>query len=287
MREKLKQYYELTKPGVTFLVVISTFAGFYLGTEQELNIWLLVHTLLGTFLVAGGTNALNQLIEREQDACMKRTRLRPLPSGKIKPVEAQIFSWVISIFGIFYLTFMVRPLVGGLAALTLLLYIYVYTPLKQKTTLSTFIGSVPGALPPVGGWVAAHGSIEIAAWVLFGILFFWQIPHFLAIAWLYQNDYARGGFKVLPLVDKEGTITSRHILINCMALLIVSLMPTMLGVTGFIYFLGALLLGLGFLYTGIILAKQKTYVRARQLLLASIFYLPLLLIFMTLDKIGT
>ncbi len=284
INRKLQAYYELTKPGVTGMVVISAFAGFYLGSQGSLNLKLLFHTLLGTFLVSGGTNALNQLMEQREDARMKRTRRRPLPAGKVTPNETKIFSSLISALGVFILFFLVKPLVGGLAALTLILYVFIYTPLKKKTTLSTFIGSVPGALPPVGGWVASHGTLDIGAWILFGILFFWQIPHFLAIAWLYRNDYARGNFKVIPLIDKDGAVTSIHIIINCLALLILSLMPTFFKLTGYLYFVGALLISLGFLYTGIILARQKTYARARQLLLASVFYLPLLIFLMTIDK---
>lgn len=281
---QLSDYYELTKPGVTFMVLVSTLAGFYLGSQNPFDLILLFNTLLGTSLVAGGTNALNQLIEREIDARMKRTQKRPLPDGRLQPGQAQVFGTVISLGGILYLCIAVNLLTGLLAALTLGIYVFIYTPMKRKTSLSTIIGAVPGAVPPMGGWAAARGEIGIEAWVLFAILFFWQIPHFLAIAWVYRADYARGNFPVLPVIDGNGTYTSMHIIVNCLALLLVSLLPTLLGLTGSIYFVGALLLGLGFLTSGVRVALFKSNFCARRLLHASIIYLPLLLFLMSIDK---
>ena len=205
---QLSDYYELTKPGVTFMVLASTLTGFYLGSQEPIDFILLFNTLLGTSLVAGGTNALNQLIERDIDARMKRTKKRPLPDGRLQPGQAQIFGTMISMVGIVYLCVAVNLLTGLLAALTLASYVFIYTPMKRKTSLSTIIGAVPGAIPPMGGWAAARGEIGIEAWVLFTILFFWQIPHFLAIAWVYRADYARGEFPVLP-VQSSAPLTRR------------------------------------------------------------------------------
>ncbi|MFQ6113154.1 MAG: heme o synthase [bacterium] len=290
MKEKLLShlsvYCELTKPGVTFMVLLSTLAGFYLGSQGSLDFVLLFNTLFGTFLVAGGTNALNQLIEREMDARMKRTRKRPLPAGRLNPSQAQLFGSIISMVGIVYLCLAVNLLTGLLAALTLGSYVFIYTPLKRRTSFATAIGAVPGAIPPMGGWAAARGEVGPEACVLFAILFFWQIPHFLAIAWLYRADYNRGKFPVLPVIDGNGTLTGMHIIVNCLALLSVSLLPTLLGVTGNVYFVGALILGLGFLASGVRAAFLKSTFCARRLLQASIMYLPLLLALMSIDKTG-
>ncbi|MFQ5770655.1 MAG: heme o synthase [bacterium] len=284
MKLYLKDYLQLTKPGVTFMVIISTVGGFYLASAHSVDFLLLINTLLGSWLVASGTNALNQLIERDIDARMKRTQKRPLPAGRLHPRHVQIFATSISIMGIGHLCLTVNLLTGLLAALTLLSYIFIYTPLKRKTPLSTLIGAVPGALPAMGGWTAVRGEISIEAWVLFAILFFWQLPHFLAIAWIYREDYARGGFLVLPVVDHNGWQTGIQIIIYCLALLSVSLLPTLLGLTGFLYFSGALILGIGFLTSGIRVAVQKTNRYAKQLLHASIIYLPVLMALMFIDK---
>ncbi|MFQ5709020.1 MAG: heme o synthase [bacterium] len=286
MKSKIADYFELTKPGVTFMVIISTLAGFYLGSRESLDILLLCYALLGSWLVASGTNALNQLIESEIDARMNRTRKRPLPAGRLQPLEVKLFGVAISVAGIIILLVAVNLLTACLAALTLVSYIFVYTPLKRKSSLSTIVGAIPGAIPPMGGWAAARGAIGIEAWVLFGILFFWQLPHFLAIASIYRADYARGGFRVLTVVDEAGIQTGMYIIVNCVALLVVSLLPTLLGLTGNVYFFGAWILGIGFLAAGIRLASMKTNRYARQLLHASIAYLPLLLTLMSIDKIS-
>jgi protoheme IX farnesyltransferase len=268
------------------MVVITTLAGFYLGSQESINFVLLFHTLVATFLVAGGTNALNQLIECDIDARMKRTKNRPLPTGRLNATEVQIFAIFISIVGIVYLCLAVNLLTGLLATITLISYVFIYTPLKRKTTLSTLVGAIPGAIPPMGGWAAARAEIGIEAWVLFAILFFWQVPHFLAIAWIYRTDYSRGKFRVLPVIDKHGSLTSRYIVLNCLALLSVSLLPSLLGMTGSLYFVGALLLGFGFLMSGVQVALAKTNLCAKRLLHASIIYLPFLLALMTFDKAG-
>lgn len=279
-----RDYWQLTKPGVTLMVVISTLSGFYLGTRGSIQWMLLLHTLLGSWLVAGGTNALNQLIEKDLDALMKRTRNRPLPSGRLTSLEVACFAMIIALAGIAYLVVATNLLTGLLAALTMVSYVLVYTPMKRKTHLSTLVGAIPGALPAMGGWTAVRGEVTIEAWALFAILFFWQLPHFLAIAWLYREDYARGGFPVLPVVQPDGTNTGMHIIGNTLALLSVSLLPTMLGLTGPVYFFGAFFLGLVFLAYGIQVAVNKTNRYARRLLLASIAYLPILYALMFIDK---
>lgn len=283
-KSQLADYWELTKPGVTFMVIISVLGGFYLGSQGGMDFVLLIHALLGSWLVAGGTNALNQLIERDIDLKMKRTRLRPLPAGRLSFSQVAVFATGISILGIVHLSLAVNWLTGLLAALTLASYIFIYTPLKRTTPLSTVIGAVPGALPAMGGWTAVRGEITIEAWVLFAILFFWQLPHFLAIAWIYREDYARGGFSVMTVLDKSGVQTGWHIVLNCLALLSVSLLPTLLGLTGIIYFVGALSLGTVFLFYGIRAAIEKTNRYCKQLLHASIIYLPILIVLMFIDK---
>lgn len=281
---KFADYLTLTKPNISTMVMVTTLAGFYLGVRETLDYVLLLHTIIGTALIVAGTNALNQVVEIKTDALMHRTKKRPLPDGRIAPLPAQWFSTFVSIAGIAWLSLLVNSLTGLLAALTLALYVFVYTPAKKKSTLSTLIGAVPGALPPVGGWAAARGEAGIDAWVLFGILFFWQLPHFLAIARLYKDDYKRGGMVVLPLLDQSGRSTGMHIISNTAALIVISLMPTLLGTAGKYYFVGALLLGGYYLHAGIHAAKLKDNQSARKLLLSSVVYLPALLFLMVVDK---
>ncbi len=285
VRSHIAAYYELTKPGVTFMVLISAMVGYYLGLNQPIH-WLhMAITLLGIGLVAGGTSALNQVAESRIDAQMKRTCKRPIPSGRISRREGLAFGTVISIAGIVLLYVKINALTAFLAAVTLLSYVFIYTPMKRKTTFSTVVGAVPGALPPVGGWAAARGDADWHAWVLFGVLFFWQLPHFLAIAWLYKDDYARGGIRVLPLADPYGAKTVRQIIGNCLALLVISLLPTVFGWMGAVYAFGAAVLGLGYLYSGWLLSRTPNNRQARQVLFASILYLPLLLALMTFHKL--
>lgn len=268
------------------MVIVSTFGGFYLGALLEIDWLLLFHTLLGSWMVAAGTNALNQVIEKDVDGKMKRTCNRPLPAGRVSRAEATTMALVIAALGIMQLALAVNPLTALLAALTLLSYVLIYTPMKRVTSMSTVIGAIPGALPAMGGWTAVRGEISVEAWILFAILFFWQLPHFLAIAWLYREDYKRGGFPVLPVLDRVGTNTGLHIIANCLALLSVSLVPTLIGLTGLVYFVGAFIIGSIFLYTGIQVLTQKSNHAAKRLLRASIAYLPILYILMFVDKIA-
>jgi protoheme IX farnesyltransferase len=277
-------FLELTKPRLTMLSVLTTLAGFYVGTTGHLELPLLLHTLIGTFMVGGACGALNMYIEREHDAKMRRTMNRPIPSGKVTPSEAMAFGIALGIIGIGYLAIAVNVLTALLAVLTLTTYLFWYTPMKRRSTLNTVIGGIPGALPPVMGWVAVRGSLGPEALALFGVLFFWQMPHFLALAWMYRNDYERAGYKMLPGVDETGGVTFRQILLYTSALLPVSLVPTITGVAGAVYFFGALILGVIFLVQGIILARSHKNAHARMLFHYSLLYLPILLLVMALDR---
>jgi len=283
-RRRAEDFLELTKPRVVLMVLITTFVGFYLGSQGATNWIKLLHTLLGTTLAAGGTLALNQYLERDVDARMKRTRLRPLPNHRLEPVEALIFGIAITLGGVFYLIFAVNLLSGLVTVAIAASYLFLYTPLKQKTSFCSIVGAVPGALPPVTGWVAARGEAGLEAWILFAILFLWQIPHSLAIAWLYREDYAMAGMKLLPVVHPDGRSTGHQIVNHCLALITVSLLPTLVGLAGPLYFFSALLLGALFLLYGVDLAISRSVEAARRLLFASIVYLPLQLLILALDK---
>jgi heme o synthase len=279
---------ELTKPRITFMVVVSAAAGFYLGAgSNELlgDFFRLLNAMLGTALVASGASCLNQFLERESDRWMERTSQRPLPAGRIEPAVALLFGVLLAVAGSTYLWFAANPLTAILGALTLLLYVAVYTPLKRHSSLCTIVGAVPGALPPVMGWTAATGALTAEAWALFSILFFWQMPHFLAIAWIYRDDYRRGGQPMLPVIDPSGGSTARQIVLYGLALLPTSLLPAALGLCGSVYFAGALVLGLGFLAVGLHTAMTRTVASARLLLRVSVAYLPALLALMALDKV--
>ena len=266
-------------------MLLTAAAGFYLGSGAGVDVWLLVHTLVGVALVAAGTNAFNQVRERDVDARMRRTARRPLPSGRLTPRAAAWFAAVISLAGVGYLAVAVNLLTAGLAALTLASYVLLYTPLKRKTTLNTLIGAVPGALPIVGGWTAAGGALGPAVAALFWILFLWQLPHVLALAWIYREDYARGGLAMLSVSDPEGRRTGRMVLLYAMALLPVSLLPTLLGVTGPVYFFGALALGIAYAGVALTMTRAVTTARAWRVFLVSIVYLPALLTLMVVDKV--
>jgi protoheme IX farnesyltransferase len=244
----------------------------------------LLYTLLGTALAAGGTLALNQYFERDLDAKMERTRLRPLPDGRLQPGEALAFGTVVTVAGLLYLGITVNVVCGLVTAITVVSYLFVYTPLKQRTSLCSVLGAIPGALPPVTGWVAARGDFGAGAWVLFAILFLWQLPHSLAIGWLYRTDYARADIRLLPVIEPDGCSTGRQIVSNCLALLAVGLLPTLIGLAGSLYFLGALMLGTGLLACGIVLAVSRSAADARRLVFASLVYLPALLVLMALNK---
>lgn len=282
---RLADFYELTKPRLNFLVIITTAVGYYMGIRSAVD-WLnLLHALLGTALTAGGSSVLNQYLERHHDARMPRTADRPLPAGRVLPLEALLFGLALSIVGVAYLAAMVNPLTALLGAFSLLAYVLIYTPLKRYTPLNTVIGAVPGAIPFVMGWTAVRGQIEPQAVALFGILFLWQMPHFLAIAILYRDDYAKAGFKMLPVLDPNLNMTSRQIVLYLAALIPVSLAPVAMHMAGTGYLLAALLLGIAFLSLGIACATSRRRQDARRLFLASILYLPLLLGGMMLDKL--
>ena len=277
-------YVVLTKPDVTFLVVITTVGGFYLGSSGRLNWLSLFHTLCATMLVAGGTAALNQYIERDLDSLMRRTAQRPLPLGILRPAEVLRFGLAMIVLGTVWLAIAVNFLAAFLALATSIIYLGVYTPLKTRTTLATAVGAFPGALPPLIGWAAAHGSLSLGGWILFGILFFWQFPHFLAIAWMYREDYARAGIRMLPTVDPRGDATFRQIVAASAVLVPVSLLPAVIGMAGIRYFFGALLLGMLLLQVSLWAARNRTNVRAKWLMHATIAHIPVLLALMILDK---
>ena len=276
---------ELIKARLTFLVLLTTLVGFYVGSTGAINVPLMLYALAGTGLLACGAAALNQLLERQYDAKMRRTEDRPLPSGRLQPEMALIFGGVCSIGGLVLLAWSVNLLTSFLGALTLISYLFIYTPLKRVTWLNTAIGAVPGALPPLMGWTAARGELSGEGWSLFAILFFWQIPHFLAIAWLYRDEYAKAGFVMLPVIDRDGFRTGRQAVSHTLGLILASLMPAFFGLAGMIYFAGALLLGMIFLGFALLFARTLTMERARQLFFVSITYLPLLLGLMVLDKV--
>jgi protoheme IX farnesyltransferase len=284
-RHRALDYLMLAKPRVVVMVLAVTMAGFSMGTVGTPDWAALLHMLIGVALSAGGSLALNQYIERDEDALMQRTQLRPLPDGRIQPFSALCFGVGITVGGLLYLTVMVHALAGFVTALTAVSYLFWYTPLKLRTSLCTIIGAIPGALPPVTGWVAAQGTFSGEVWVLFAILYLWQLPHSLAIAWLYREDYARAGFKLLPAIHPDGCSTGRQIVANCFALLAVGLLPTLVGLTGPGYFVAAFLLGLVFLGYGIHMAWQRTVEATRRLVYASLLYLPLIYLLMVIDKI--
>lgn len=277
-------YSELTKARLTLLVLLTTLVGFYLGFRGPMDYLLMLHTILGTALVASGASALNQLLEREYDAKMRRTRDRPLPSGRLQPTTVMVFGGVCSCAGLLYLALAVNLTTSVIGAVSLLSYLFIYTPLKRVTWLNTAIGAIPGALPPLMGWTAARGQLSSEGWALFAILAFWQLPHFMAIAWIYRDEYAKAGFKMLPVIDPNGHRTARQAVCHTLGLLPVSLCPFLLHVTGPVYLVGALVLGLVFLWFAVRFARQLTVRRARQLFYVSILYLPLLLTVMVLDK---
>jgi protoheme IX farnesyltransferase len=283
---RLADFWTLTKPEVNFLVIISALVGFYLGWNGPMNLARLFNALLGTLLVASGTGTLNQYMERKSDCAMRRTAQRPLPSGRMHPAAALWFGLILAVAGGALLWLTVNALSSELALLTLATYLLFYTPLKRRTPLCTLVGAFPGAMPPLIGWAAARGSLSLEAWVLYAILFVWQFPHFLAIAWMYREDYTRAGLLMLPPRDVEGRFTAREILAFTVALLPLSLVPVALGQVGMIYLTGALALGLVFLFFGIRLARFRTGALARQVMLASVIYLPIVFALMMVNKIA-
>jgi protoheme IX farnesyltransferase len=280
-------YLSLTKPDVSFLVVMTTLAGYYLGSRGPLDWARMLHTVFGTTLVAAGTSALNHYIERASDAFMRRTASRPLPTGQLRPRDAAIFGVTLVVLGTVYLALVAGALAAGLGLFTAVSYLALYTPLKKRTTLATAIGAIPGAMPPLIGWVAARGSLSREAWVLFAIMVLWQFPHFFAIAWMYREDYARAGIKMLPTVDPQGTRTFRQIIGTAIILLPVSLFPTLMGMAGVLYFFGAVVLGFMLIQLCLWASASRTNVRAKWLMHATVLHLPILLGLMMYDKIRT
>lgn len=278
-------YVELTKPDVSFLVVMTTAAGYYMGARGPVA-WLhMLHAVFGTTLIAAGTAALNHYLERETDRTMRRTAARPLPSGVLQPRKALAFGVVLSIAGAADLFVAFGVLACGLGVATCLSYLLAYTPLKKRTVWATFVGAFPGAIPPMIGWVAATGSLDRGAWLLFAILFFWQFPHFHAISWMYREDYARAGILMLPVVDREGSRTFRQIILSAAALVGVSLLPALVGLAGVLYFFGALVTSLALVQVCLWAASAKTNVRAKWLMHATVLHIPVLLGLMVYDKI--
>jgi len=280
----MRDYIELTKPRITWLILMSTAVGYFFGHHGAWNFWPILHTILGTALIASGTAALNQWYEREADRKMRRTADRPIPSGRLSAGRALIFGILLSVAGFAELAFGLNWLSAFLGLFTLLSYLFLYTPLKQRTPLSTLVGAFPGAMPPIIGYAAASGILDAQAWTLFAILFLWQFPHFLAIAWMYREDYERAGIRMLPVVQPSGEATARQIVLYSLALIPVSMAPSLLGMSGKIYFFGALALGLWYLYSGVSVALDRTILRARAVLLVSVIYLPLIYGLMLLDR---
>jgi protoheme IX farnesyltransferase len=285
LREKLAAFVELTKPRITFLIVLTSAAGFCLGSKGRFDYLALFNSLFGIALLSSGIAALNQYIERDLDGRMRRTLARPLPTGKLSPAAALAFGVGLTVFAELYLLAFVNALTAAFGVSVIVGYLFCYTPLKTRSSLSTIVGAFPGAMPPLMGWTAATGEAGVEAWALFAILFAWQFPHFLAIAWMYKEDYARAGILMLPVVEPaEGRMTARQIVIWTLLLVPVSLFPAALGTTGAVYFYGAFVLGLLFLVTSIHAALSNTRRGARRLLLASVLYLPVLFGLMVFNK---
>lgn len=283
---RIGDYIELTKPRVAVLVLFTVAAGALLGSGGAVGLGQLLHALLGTALVAGGASALNQLLERHSDALMRRTENRPLPSGRLTPMEATLFGLALGLGGLIYLAVVVKqPVAVLVAAVTFFSYVFLYTPLKRRTTLNTLVGALPGALPPVIGWTAATGSIDAGAAALFVLLFLWQVPHFLAIAWIYREDYAGAGLRVLPVFDKTGAATALQMILYCLALVPASMAPLLLHQAGWMYAVGAILLGIAFLCSALAFQSRRSDASARWVLRASLIYLPVLLALLLLENL--
>jgi protoheme IX farnesyltransferase len=280
-----RSYWQMTKPGIVMMVLVTTALGFYFADHSFHRGWLLLCTLLGAALTCGGATVLNQYLERDVDALMQRTKRRPIPMGVISPTEALVFGISLILTGLLILCWKVNLLTAFLSLLTCFLYVLVYTPMKRITWLNTTIGAIPGALPPLGGWAAATGHLDPGGWILFLILFTWQHPHFYAIAWIYKEDYKKAGFKMLPVVHPDGKFTFSQITAFSFLLVAFSLMPAIMGMSGRIYFWGALALGAGVLYVAFLFQKSQSILDARKILGASILYLPLLLILIVVDGI--
>ena len=279
-------YLTLTKPDVSLLVLMTTGAGFYMGARGPVDWLRLAHTVFGTMLIAAGTAALNHYIERDSDRYMRRTAARPLPSGQLKPREALAFGVGLAVTGTIDLWVAGAALASALGVITCLSYLLAYTPLKKRTVWATFVGAFPGAVPPMIGWAAATGSLDRGAWALFAILFLWQFPHFHAIAWMYRDDYSRAGIMMLPVVDRDGSRTFRQIIFTAIGLIGIGLLPSLLGLTGVLYFFGALVVSTALLQVCLWAASSKSNVRAKWLMHATVLHIPLLLGLMMYDKVA-
>jgi heme o synthase len=283
-KEKFAAFTELTKPRITFLIVLTAAAGYFLGSSGRIAYLNFLNAMLGIALLSSGVGTINQFMERDLDRLMRRTAARPLPSGRVSASEALMFGAGLIVLAEVYLAIFVNPLTAVLGLSVVAGYLFLYTPLKTKTTLSTVVGAFPGAMPPLMGWTAASNHLDFAGWLLFSILFLWQFPHFLAIAWMYREDYGRAGIVMLPVVEPDGRLTAQQIVVYTILLLPVSLMPTMAGMTGRVYFFAAFVLGLMYLYFSVKAAFTLSRQSARRLLLASVLYLPLLFLFMVLNS---
>lgn len=284
VRDRISAFVELTKPRIAVMLVLSSAAGFYMGTVGNFDGGLFVNAMIGIALLAFGVATLNQFVERRTDAFMERTAARPLPTGKISPAEALVFGLIQCIAAELYLYFLVNPLTAVLGLSVIVGYVLMYTPLKPVTSASTAIGAIPGAMPPLMGWTAAANEITLGAWILFVFLFLWQFPHFFAIAWMYKDQYASAGIKMLPVVDRDGRLTARQIVMFTMMLVVVSVAPFYFGLTGAIFPIVALVLGVWFMWQSVKTARAKTPEMSRKLLMASVIYLPLVFLAMVLDK---
>jgi protoheme IX farnesyltransferase len=280
----MKDYIALTKPRVTWLILASTGVGYFFGARFGWSWWTLFHTIMGTCLIASGTAALNQWYERDADARMKRTQARPLPAGRLSSRNAFIFAVILSIAGFAELSLGANLLTGLLGLFTLITYLFAYTPLKQKSPHSTTVGAIPGAMPPIIGFAGAAATLTAEAWILGAILFLWQFPHFYAIAWMYREDYERAGIRMLPVIEPDGESTARRIVWCSVAMIPLSILPKFFGMAGWPYVIGAVLAGIMFLHASARIMNDRTRVRARGVLLASVIYLPILYGLMVLDR---
>ena len=283
-RARTRDFVALSKPRLNLLVVASTLVGYAMAPGEPLGLLRVCGLLLGTGLVAGGASAFNQVLERDLDALMRRTRNRPLPDQRLQPIEGVLFGTAITLIGVLLIVASSNLLAAAVALATLLSYAAVYTPLKRRSSFGTVIGAIPGALPPIIGWAAVQGALPAQAWTLFGIMFLWQLPHFLAIAWMYREDYARAGYPMLPVLEPDGRSTGRQAVVYAAALVPLSLAPTLMHMAGAIYFAGALVLGLAFLWLTIKFARTRSVTDARRVFFGSIIYLPVLWILMLVNR---
>jgi len=285
LRARMTAYFELTKPRIAFMLVLTSAAGFYLGTAGRFDAILFVNAMAAITLLAFGVATLNQYLERVVDALMERTALRPLPTGKVTATEALVFGSLLCVGAELYLYFAVNPLTALLGLTVIVGYVFVYTPLKTRTTVSTAIGAIPGAMPPLMGWTASANEITLGAWMLFVFLYLWQFPHFLAIAWLYKDQYAKAGIRMLPAVEEAGRITVQQIVLFTLLMLPVSIGPFFAGISGWVFLVGASILGCWFLAASLLMARDRNAKRARQLLLTSVLYLPLIFALMVFNHL--